>query len=218
VPPPPAILPPLPGRSRSPIGPSVRLSPAASLLLSGCCLAPAPDARFLRFPSFETPEAAFETLRAALRADDPALEYRCFSQAFRENYGLQGADSWRIARARILREHPEIRWVARARLRETTRPAPDRRAGIASVLGRRFRVEFVREEFFELTRADGTRIDDYLERPLRAHLSAEGERLRLDLADPRFRDLPLEEVERLLVGAEWKILDVGPPASSGTSP
>ncbi len=174
--------------------------------------------RFLRFPSFESPLATFETLRAALRADDPAVEYRCVSREFRERNGLRGADTWRVARARILREHPEIRWVARARLGETRPGAPGRCTATASVLGRRFLLEFVREEFFEIRLADGTRIDEYLGGPLRAHLSLEGERLQVEIDDPLLRALPLESLERVLVGGEWKILDVGPDPSARSNP
>ncbi|MGH7149404.1 MAG: hypothetical protein ACREIU_01835, partial [Planctomycetota bacterium] len=141
-----------------------------------------------------------------------------FSREFRERNGLRGADTWRVARARILREHPEIRWVARARLGETRPAAPDRCTATASVLGRRFLLEFVREEFFEILRTDGTRIDEYLEGPLRGRLSLEGERLRVEVEDPRLRDLPLGSLERVLVGGEWKILDVGPDPTAGSNP
>jgi len=214
-PPPPPSL-----RSSPEIAPSFRpaLAPLLLLPLAGCCLAPAADARFLRFPSFESPLATFETLRAALRADDPALEYRCFSREFREGNGLRGADTWRVARARVLREHPEIRWVARARLGETRPSAPDRCTASASVLGQRFLLEFVREEFFEIRLRDGTRIDGYLDGPLEGRLSLEGERLRVDLRDSGLRDLPLGTIERVLVGGEWKILDVGPDPSAPANP
>jgi hypothetical protein len=217
--------PPAPPSLRSPpeISPPLRPAVAPILLLTGlslagCCVAPAADARFHRFPSFESPLTTFETLRAALRADDPALEYRCFSREFRERNGLKGADTWRVARARVLQDHPEIRWVARARLGETRPEGPGRCAATASVLGRRFLLAFVREDFFEILLRDGSRIDEYLEGPLRDRLSVEGGRLRVEIDDPLLRDLPPDSIDRVLVGGEWKILDVGPDPSPGSNP
>ena len=57
------------------------------LLVPGCFLCPKAEAITLR-EQWDSPEVAFETFRTALKAGEMKVFYKCFSERFKEEYGI----------------------------------------------------------------------------------------------------------------------------------
>ena len=163
----------------------------------------------LESPSFETPGGTFETFRAAFRAGRHDLEYRCLAEPFKEKHSLT-FDRYPIVRARILREEPGLRWLASARLGAVNRIGRDEAEARATVLGRGLRVRFLREWFYEIRRTDGSRIDDFLEEPISHLLERRETDWSVRLPGGPHAGLDPRAVERVTVGADWKILEILP--------
>ncbi|MBL8858510.1 MAG: hypothetical protein JNL28_08410 [Planctomycetes bacterium] len=135
--------------------PPLRLLQAVVLAVSaaGCCVAPPRADEWLAI-GWRSPEAAFATFQTAIRADEPELEYRCFSQAFRERNDLSKI-VWREAREELRRAHPWLRrGIADATFSEGPFVIEGRASGIVVSHGQRIRIDFVREDFAELWAGD----------------------------------------------------------------
>jgi hypothetical protein len=163
----------------------------------------------LDHPSFETPKGTFETFQAAFRAGRHVLEYRCLAEPLKEKHSLT-FDRYPLVRARLLREEPGLRWLSKATLDGVERIDPDLAEGIAFVLGRRLRVRFVREWFWEVRLADGTRVDDFLEGPVGDLLEPQEPGWTLRLPFEALARLDPRAVERVTAGADWKLLEILP--------
>jgi hypothetical protein len=75
--------------------------------LAGCWVSP-PRVEDLLAVGYRTPEQAFRTFQTAVRADEPELEYRCFSQDFRDRNGISKL-VWREAREKLRDDFPFLR-------------------------------------------------------------------------------------------------------------
>ena len=140
---------------------SARAARAARSLALACsalaaCVG-APDAERLLAVGWRTPEQAFETFKTAIAADQPHLEYRCFSAGFRRANGLS-ENVYREARARLLEEQPFIRWFSKAEI-ERSESRGERVQYLevvvdAKVAARRFGVVLVRDDAIEIYSGD----------------------------------------------------------------
>src|SRR5690349_7408019 len=112
--------------------------------LTSCPSLPTP-AEMLR-TGFRTPEQCFETFQTAVRADEPALEYGCFSQHFRSEKHVSQL-VWREVREQLWGQ-VGMRWaVAKAKSSAPARVQGNRASMEVSALGKRMKLEFVVEEF-----------------------------------------------------------------------
>ena len=175
---------------------------AWALVLPGC-LGPPSSADWLAV-GFRTPEQTLRTFQTGLRADLPDLEYRCLSGSFKRKAGISQL-GYREFRDELFREKPWLKHAARARVVERIELAPDRCRIVARVrtLFREdtFSVDFVREDFFELWSRGQRASDDEL--PWREMAVAHGDSLAVTVPLPEH--LPVEVIDELRAGREWKI-------------
>jgi hypothetical protein len=179
--------------------------------LDACCLVRPPDAKTLVAAGnagWRTPEAAFEVFRVAFGADLPELEYRSLSLDFRRREGVS-YQTYRIARERLLSEHPLLALLAGAEIVESEGRGERSHRLVVRAGGRSFVVDLVREDRFQIYAgtvflADGA-VD--FEHALRFRAAPGGLRAVLDLLVPE-EDLAGVELSRatsFTVEQTWKI-------------
>ncbi len=124
---------------------------ALLLLLSagGCCVAP-PRADDWLAVGWRSPAQAFATFQTAIRADSAELEYRSFSNGFRERNQISKI-VWHEAREALRERYPWLRkGIADARFVKAPEVFGARARGTIESHGQAIEIEFVREEFVEL--------------------------------------------------------------------
>ena len=175
-------------------------------LLPGCCgVEPAPE-DWLDV-GFRSPAQCFRTYRSAVADDQLALEYRCLSGAFKRRQGLSQL-AYREFRDELADENPWFGCLAKARILREQSLGPDRHRIEAEVkvlfVRRRFVVELVREDFFEVFAGAEDLIDEAAEW---SDLVGESPRdpQVLQVAVPTYGEFPLGVVTEVRVGREWKI-------------
>ncbi len=180
-----------------------------STLPAACCTPPPPD------PDFSTPEETLATFQGAFRADDPELEYECFSGEFKERQGGFGLESYAFAREQAIDENPLL--AALLDLRDLTGhvknviadPLKRRAEIVLSILGEEFRVRFVRETVYRLEFDGDSRIREELMPPLCDAIRQKNGSLQVELLDvPRswLRNLPT--LRRVVLEEQWKFRDL----------
>lgn len=180
--------------------------------LGGCCLVRPPDAETLvgaGMAGWRTPEAAFETFRVAFGADLPELEYRSFSRDFRRREGVS-YQSYRVAREKLLAENPFLPLLSRAEVVESRVVVENRRHRLlVQAAGRRFAVELVREDRFQIYAgteflADGP-VD--FDRAMAFRAAPGGSRAVLDLLVPEddLAGVDLGRATSFVIEETWKI-------------
>lgn len=127
--------------------PRIGLPIAFAAACAGCVTTPKP-AEVLA-TGFRSPEQCFRTFQVAVRADEPALEYRCFSTHMRAEQHLSQW-AWRELREGLWSQ-PGMRWaVALAKIESPADVHGDRAELVVAALGKRVHLVFVREDFAEL--------------------------------------------------------------------
>ncbi len=174
--------------------------------LAGCTSVPTP-AEMLTV-GFRSPEQCFSTFQKAVRADEPRLEYQCFSQHFRsENHVSQLA--WREIREQLWSQ-VGMRWaVAKAKSSAPARISGSRASMEVSALGKHVRLEFVREEAGQLWNGETLLSDDVLD--FRSHSGAqEGGWFYGQVPMPPGTESA--KVTEMRLAQEWKLdaIDPGP--------
>ena len=171
--------------------------------LLACCVSAPKPADWLAV-GFRTPEETFRTFQTGLRADQPDLEYRCFSYRFKKANGMnQGF--YREFRRELFAAQPLLRWAATAEIvgREEL---PDGTIRLTARVDTWFRdevfaVDFVREDFYEIRR-DGEVADDDIVR-FEDHVAYRNESYLVSIPDEA--EVPVEEVSEIRVGRSWLI-------------
>ena len=186
------------------ISPYVLVSFLWAPVLTGC-LAPPTNEAWLDV-GFRTPEQTFRTFQTALRADYEDLEWRCLSGELKRRHRLSQI-AYRQFRQELFRSQPWLKWAAKAEIRAVHPLGPDRCRLVAEVDtflgGSVFSVEMRREGYYELYVGDDEPWDDSVAfREMFALRDG-----RLDVVVPMPEDVPLEAVELLAAGREWKISD-----------
>ncbi len=128
------------------------------------CRALPPGADDLLETGFRSPEQTFHTFRTAVSIDHVDLEYRCFSQYFREENGIDQL-TYREFRAALLDDLPFLRHIGQAQVLESRQMEP----GVWLVRSRvrylwklvDFDVLLSTEDFYELYAGDQRVLDDY---------------------------------------------------------
>ena len=171
-------------------------------------------------PDLETPEKTFETLRAALRLDDPILAYRTLSEAMkeREKFTLfEFTAGWDA----FFRRYPYARLIGNADLDKLERTGDLAAVGWASAYGHTMRVDFRRQTFFEVRLRDGNKFDGFLGDDLRQHLGKAQNRedvLRGILVDKSFESVNVEDITSFQIAIEWKVLGFTEITGADTKP
>jgi hypothetical protein len=172
--------------------------------LASCTSVPTPAEMLAT--GFRSPEQCFRTFQCAVRADEPAFEYQCFSQHFRaENHVSQLV--WREVREQLWGQ-VGLRWaVAKAKASAPARVRGNRAFMEVSALGKHIQLEFVREEFGQLWSGETLIADDALD--FRAHSGTqEGGWFYGQVAMPPAADSA--KVTELRLGQEWKLDKIDP--------
>jgi hypothetical protein len=139
------------------------LRPPASLLaavlgLTGCVCPP--DLEDWAELGYRTPQQTLRSFQLAVRADAPAVEYRCLSVNLRR--GLPQI-AWREAREEWYAENPFLRsGIAKAEIASEQRLGDDRYRFVVESYGKSFFVELVREDFAQVYGAEGELVVDEL--------------------------------------------------------
>ena len=154
---------------------------------------------------FRTPEQTFRTFQTRLRADQPDLEYRSFSYAFKSSNGLNQS-LYREFRDELFRRQPFLKFAATAEVigRE------ELPGGIVRLSAKVdtwfhdevFAVDFVREDFYELYEKgeiedDGFRAFDEL-------VAYRNDSYIVVIPDEA--EIPLDQVSEIRVGGSWLIV------------
>ncbi|HTF88002.1 MAG TPA: hypothetical protein VK843_06300 [Planctomycetota bacterium] len=137
---------------RAKAGAGAVLALLALYLAPGCCLVRPIDGKTLVEAGnngWRTPEAAFETFRAGFAADLPELEFRSFSRAFREENRISYS-TYRVARQKLIDDKPYLKLLANAEVVEGSVVSEGRHRLVVQAAGRRFGVELVREDGFQI--------------------------------------------------------------------
>ena len=177
----------------------------AGLVLGACCVTPPSAKEFLAI-GFRTPEQAFKTFQIAVRADDPSLEYRCFSSRFLAANHVSKL-AWREYREQLAREHPFLKkGLADAEIRGTVERHGDRARLVATSHGVDIRFDMVLDDFTEVWTGKSALVDESVEFGEHAGIQtgADGRRWiygRIEI--PPGPDLA--DVTELRLGREWKI-------------
>lgn len=181
--------------------------------VGGCCLIRPPNADVLLGAGeagLRTPESAFELFRAAFASDLPLLEYRSLSQGFRRANGLS-YQTYREARAQLLDRQPFMAFLAKAQVVDSVATGEGRHRLTVEAVGRRFYVDLVREDEFQMFSGGRLLADGPIDFPaaLRVDPVGDGVRVRADLrltpetlsAEPA----ELESASSLRLERRWRI-------------
>jgi len=188
---------------------------------AGCVTPPSPQA--VRDAGFRTPEGTFETLRIAVAAEMPRLEYQCLSSGFRARFDVGRGLSqlaYRELRDEVLSKRLEF-WlgIPDAELGKVRPLGPGRCLLRASSHGHAFELVLVREDFWELWAEDELLADVLLPHgsfPRWAEVFQEpGGRAGVSAAAALPPELAARDLEELgdsltefRIGREWKIDEI----------
>lgn len=184
-----------------------------SLGAAGCCLIRPPSADELLGAGdagWRTPESAFELFRAAFASGLPVLEYRSLSLGFRRANGLS-YQAYREARAQLLERQPLMAFLAKARVVDSVARGEGRHRLIVEAVGRRFCVDLVREDEFQMFSGGRLLADGPIDFPAALRVDPVGDALRVR-ADLRLtpetlsaEPAELESATSLRLERRWRI-------------
>ncbi|MDZ4774231.1 MAG: hypothetical protein SGI72_13960 [Planctomycetota bacterium] len=175
-------------------------------IASSCCVAPARSDDWLAV-GWRSPTQAFTTFQTAIRADSAELEYRTFSNGFRERNQISKI-AWREAREELRKRYPWLRkGIADAAFVSPPEVVGARAHATIASHGTEIAIEFVREDFAELWEGDTLVADDLVvfDRATFVQKGADGRRwFQGSVALPSGDESGSEITEQRL-GREWKI-------------
>ena len=188
---------------------------------TGCCIFfPGPGKAVEDF-SLATPERAFDSFKRAFKAENPSLEWKCFSDALKEREGLTWA-KYRMGRARfIAKYHDAIENLKRAELKGIFPLSADRKRIVLDVRGPGAvaKLLLINQPYFEFVMSrDGEEelVWGLLDR-LESHIVRFDEngremvqlRIPLDEAfDESIAGFDREKIVRFTMENEWKLFDL----------
>jgi hypothetical protein len=184
-----------------------RSFPAGILLLAGlagCTSIPTPAEMLAT--GYRSPEQCFRTFQCAVRADEPLMEYRCFSEHFRsEHHVSQWA--WREIREQLWGQ-VGMRWaVAKAKPDAPARISGRHAWMEVGALGKRMKLTFVREEAGQLWSGETLLSDDALD--FHSHSGAQEGGLFYGQV-PMPPGCEPGTVTEMHLGQEWKLDELEP--------
>lgn len=192
------------------IPPRLLGAPLLLLLSGGCCVAPPRSDDWLAV-GWRSPNQTFASFQTAIRADSAELEYRSFSNGFRERNGISKI-AWREARAQLRARYPWLRkGIADARFVKP--PLVEGARARAEVVshGTLLRIEFVREDFAELWEGESLVADSLVPFEQTSFVQAGGSGSHWFQASVVLPsgDETGSAITELRIGREWKIDSFG---------
>ncbi len=180
-------------------------------ILPGCCLIRPTDAKILveaGNSGWRTPEAAFETFRAAFGAELTDLEFRSLSANFRREHQVSYS-SYLMVRKKLIDSQPYLAFLANAKVVEGTVISASRHRLTLQAAGRRFEVELVREDWFQIYSGGVFLADGLLDftRAVQVSDSGTGKLVTAEVrvADENLGDGDLLALTSLRIEQVWKI-------------
>jgi hypothetical protein len=168
------------------------------------CVSP-PSVRDVLDVGFRSPEQCWQSFQTAVRADEPALEYRCLSQRLIAERGLSQL-VWREARAELYAPLG-TRWaIAQARPLGPASVQGDRATLVVEALGRKVRLCFLREDFRSLLAGEQLLLDENAD-----FASSSGVQTAADGQRWFYAQIPLpldgepDRISEMHLGREWKL-------------
>lgn len=168
------------------------------------CVSP-PSIREVLDVGYRSPEQCWHSFQTAVRADEPALEYRSLSQRLIAERGLSQL-VWREARAELYAPLGTRFAIAKARPLGPATVQGDRAELVVEALGRRVRLRFLREDFRSLWAGEQLLVDENasLEGSSGVQTAADGQRW-FYAQIPLPADSEPSRVSEMHLGREWKL-------------
>lgn len=200
---------------------------ALGLFSLASCASPPPELQALAYrPDFSSPESTGQTFLVAWAEEQPRIEYRALSEAWKAEVGGT-LDAYLIARPQLQREVGSIGSQA-WRLLPIGRETTDRGVVVwwgldpedDPVLG----IECVPQNYLEFEEAGGSgqRPGSYFDEPLENFYGFDGSVFWLEIEDSAARMASrMRKLGRIELGTEWKIrglLNGEPPADAVDAP
>ena len=160
-------------------------------------------------PDFSTPIAAGQSFLAAVACNDARAEYLCFSETLKEEYGAT-LDGWILAREPLQKGiGNDLKHAHRLQPEaETLATFSDTEKNIIwwqykdkRLLGLTMEAQI----FFDVVQSGSEETGSFLDSPLSSFVAIEGDSLSLELKNSSIRGLKANQLERLVLGTEWKI-------------
>ena len=184
----------------------------AGALLASCQACPPEAYALIRCADYSTPESAGRSFLAALGCDDAEAEYRCFGEGFKAQHGAT-LDGYILFRAELRQEAGNLFDYA-FQLQHVASEA--REDGVMVWWGRGgdrlVGLRMTPQHFFDVYVGDGRKVGGFLPGTPAGFIELSGDELRLEIREDSLRGLSRpSEVERVVLGSEWKIDDVVVP-------
>lgn len=175
------------------------------LTLVACCVSP-PSTKDLLSVGFRTPEQTFATFQTAVRADDPGLEFRCFSAGFRGRTAPPLSQlNYREFREVLRREHPFLRkGLVDARI-ESLERSGDRARLVATSHGERLEIQLALDDYAEVWAGGDPVVDESIDFQERTGTQTAAGRTWIHGSSPLPAGFDASRVTELRFGREWKI-------------
>ncbi len=192
--------------------PHVRfLSLLSFLLIQGCFLLPDADRYLVETPGFQSPELCFRSFTAAIRYKRSDLEYKCFSEEFKEKNEIT-LQRYALVRARLEQEYPNLKWIGRMGIKESQRNDDHNAFVLASLFGKELLIRMIRQDYAFLTFKDGRTLDFFLPSSVAQAIRSDDSRWEIVIDSPLLRGLERKQIESFQLLPEWKILSFEQPA------
>ncbi|MBI3820074.1 MAG: hypothetical protein HY286_15375 [Planctomycetes bacterium] len=188
--------------------PRVALTAAFIFGATSCVHATWRDRALQDRPDRATPELAFESLRAAIRCDDPMFAYRLISERMKErdNFAeLMFIAGWDA----FFQKYPLARLSGNAEIVKSTPLADGRVVVLANAHGREIKSTWIEEHYYEVEVRGRGKIDGFVNRvagQLQHGREGVGEFLAR-CADARLEGVDVNDVTSFRIAIEWKLLD-----------
>ena len=160
-------------------------------------------------PDFSTPIVAGQSFLAAVACNDARAEYLCFSETLKEEYGAT-LDGWILARESLQKEIGNDLKHAHRLQPEAETPAnfSDTEENIVwwQYKGKRLLgLTMEAQIFFDVVQSGSEETGSFLDLPLSSFVAIKGDSLSLELKNSSIKGLKANQLERLVLGTEWKI-------------
>lgn len=192
-----------------------------------CCASPPPELQALAYrPDFSSPESTGQTFLVAWAEEQPGVEYRALSEAWKAEVGGT-LDAYLIARPQLQKE---VGWISSQAWRLQALGREETERGVVvwwgldpeddPVLG----IECVPQNYLEFEEAGGAeqRPGSYFDEPLENFFGFDGSVFWVEIEDSVARIASrIPKLGRIELGTEWKIrglLNWEPPADAADAP
>lgn len=173
-------------------------------LLPSCKLIFPYESELALHPDFSDPRQTYHSFVAAVREEIPDAELKCFSEPFKDRYGLT-TEKYLLSRPRILAEYPKIQYVGYMKVASHGNNDDSHAFVLASFMTHQLLVRMVRQQYAYIILRDGTTVDFWLREPVWKNVQAEEDRWSIVLQSPFLRRVKREDIESIQLLPEWKI-------------